>query len=115
MLEKRQRINLLYDFYGEMLTQRQQEILEYYYKHDLSLGEISQETDISRQAAHDILGRSEQTLEKMEDKLGLYRRHVSQEKELRALLELLEGIERQAPQLPQTREAMLRVTSLLEK
>lgn len=88
-LEVRERINFLYDFYGELLTRRQQQILELYYNHDLSLGEISSETGISRQAVHDLLKRSAATLEKLEKKLGLFERHIAQVKELETVAELL--------------------------
>lgn len=115
VLEKRERMNYLSDFYGELLTPRQQQILDLYYNHDLSLGEISSETRISRQAAHDILKRSEGTLERLEGKLGLYRRFLKQQEELTAALTLLEEEKRQpGPESPALQEAIDRIRTLLE-
>ena len=115
VLEKRERMNYLSDFYGELLTPRQQQILDLYYNHDLSLGEISSETRISRQAAHDTLKRSEGTLERLEGKLGLYRRFLKQQEELTAALTLLEEEKRQpGPESPALQEAIDRIRTLLE-
>ena len=63
--------SLLYDFYGELLTKRQQEIFEHVKFEDLSLSEAAEEYGISRQGIHDLLRRSEETLQAYEDKLGL--------------------------------------------
>ncbi len=63
-------VNLLYDFYGRLLTERQQKIMELYYEQDLSLGEIAAEINISRQAVYDAIKRAGATLENYEEKLG---------------------------------------------
>ena len=65
---------LLYDYYGDLLTDRQKEVFELRYDQDLSLGEIGQELGISRQAAHDNLTRTEALLKNMEAKTGCVRR-----------------------------------------
>jgi hypothetical protein len=70
-------INLLYDFYGPLLTDRQQRLLELYHEQDLSLGEIAEDLGISRQAVHDTLKRSEEALERFERKLGLATRYLA--------------------------------------
>ncbi len=62
---------LLYDFYGELLTQHQREIFEDYSLSDLSLGEIAQNRGVSRQAVHDIIRRCRRQLEAYEEKLHL--------------------------------------------
>ena len=61
---------LLYDYYGALLTQRQQECFELRYNQDLSLGEIGQELGISRQGVFDNLSRTEALLKNMEQKTG---------------------------------------------
>ncbi len=71
MLEKVAWINLLYDFYGQLLTQRQKDFTELYYSQNLSLGEIAAEFTVTRQAVHDTLKRAEQLLSQYEEKLGL--------------------------------------------
>ena len=65
---------ILLDFYGEMLTEKQREIVESYYNDDLSLAEISQERGITRQGVRDAIKRSEQQLQEMEERLGLAKR-----------------------------------------
>lgn len=65
---------LLYDYYGDLLTDRQKECFELRYSEDLSLGEIGEELGISRQAVHDNLTRTEALLRNMEQKTGCVRR-----------------------------------------
>ncbi|MBR4864619.1 MAG: DNA-binding protein [Oscillospiraceae bacterium] len=65
---------LLYDYYGDLLTDRQRECFELRYNQDLSLGEIGQELGISRQGVHDNLTRTEALLVNMEQKTGCVRR-----------------------------------------
>lgn len=62
---------LLLEIYGRILTQKQQGVMELYYWEDLSLGEISQEEGITRQAVRDSIKRSEQLLNSYEEKLGI--------------------------------------------
>lgn len=71
MIEKKVRLGNLFAFYGQLLTEKQQEILRLYYIHDLSLGEISENLGISRQAVYDTLKRTQKLLEEYEKKLGL--------------------------------------------
>lgn len=61
---------LLYDYYGDLLTERQKECFELRYYQDLSLGEIASELGISRQGVHDNLCRTEALLKNMEAKTG---------------------------------------------
>lgn len=68
-------MNLLYDFYGQLLTEKQQALIALYYQADLSLGEIADQQEVSRQAVYDILKRSERTLEDFESKLRLIEKH----------------------------------------
>ncbi len=67
---------LLYDFYGELLTEHQKEAYEAYVQENLSLSEIAKEKDISRQAVHDMIKRSGQQLEMYESKLHLVKRFM---------------------------------------
>lgn len=68
------RITFLLDFYGEMLTEKQREVVEAYYNEDLSLAEIAEEKKITRQGVRDAIKRAEQQLIDMEDRLGLAKR-----------------------------------------
>jgi len=65
---------LLFDFYGELLTDKQREYFDLHYNDDLSLAEIAEQTGISRQGVWDIIRRAETTLRNTEDKTGLIRR-----------------------------------------
>ncbi|MBE3554099.1 MAG: YlxM family DNA-binding protein [Thermicanus sp.] len=85
MLEKTTRMNLLYDLYGELLTEKQQQYMEWYYRADLSLGEIAEEVHLSRQAVYDQLHRAEAQLEHLEDKLKLLQKGNEREEALRKL------------------------------
>ena len=62
---------MLYDFYGELLTDHQREVYEGLVDNDMSLGELAGEYNISRQAAHDLIKRCDKMLENYEDKLHL--------------------------------------------
>ncbi len=65
------RVAYLLDFYGDLLTEKQRESLDYYYNDDLSLGEIAAVHGISRQGVRDNIKRAEAILFEMEDKLAL--------------------------------------------
>ncbi len=72
MLDKLNRVNVLYDIYGPLLTERQQEVLRFYFSDDLSLGEIGSELGVSRQAVYDIIRRSLSAMDSLDKRLGLY-------------------------------------------
>lgn len=73
-LEKSMHVNLLIDYYGNLLTSHQLEILSLYYQMDLSLSEISQQLQISRNGVYDALKKGTKILEKYEDKLKLIKK-----------------------------------------
>ena len=74
-LEKKQRVNLLMDCYSDLLTEKQQTYLEYYYQEDYSLSEIAQILDVSRNAVFDNLKKAVHSLENYEEKLQLLKKH----------------------------------------
>ena len=63
-------LSLLFDYYGDLLTERQRICFDLYYNQDLSLSEIAQEVGISRQGIHDSLTRARAILQAMEEKTG---------------------------------------------
>ncbi len=73
MLDQLNRINFLYDIYGPLLTRRQQETLHLYFSENYSLAEIASEYKTSRQAVYDLIQRALESMENLEEKLGLYR------------------------------------------
>ncbi len=92
-LDKVIRIGRLFSFYGPLLTDKQQEFVRLYYHHDLSLGEIAEQKDISRQAVYDNLNRSEDALNEYENKLQLLKHYDSIESELDNLEEIIDNLE----------------------
>jgi uncharacterized protein len=92
MYEKIVHIALLFDFYGQLLTEKQIEIIDMYYSNDLSLSEISEQLGISRQGVYDTLKRAEKTLFEYEDKLGLLNRFLMQKEGLSGVNEMLDKI-----------------------
>lgn len=89
MLEKINRLNYLFDFYGNLLTDKQQCVIEMYYKDDLSLAEVAEHFNISRQAVYDILSRTVYVLENCEKKLNLYASYLQRREDGLKALELL--------------------------
>ena len=78
---------LLYDYYGDLLTDRQKECFEMRYYQDLSLGEIGDELHISRQGVHDNLTRAEALLRNMEAKTGCVSRDIACRKAAKVISE----------------------------
>jgi predicted DNA-binding protein YlxM (UPF0122 family) len=74
-LEKNNRINLLFDFYEPLLTEKQQNFTRYYFQDNFSLGEISSLFHITRQAVYEHIKRAELVLEEYEGKLHLLEKH----------------------------------------
>ena len=83
---------LLYDYYGDLLTERQRECFELRYYQDLSLGEIGEELGISRQGVHDNLSRAEALLRNMEAKTGCVSRDLSCRNAAKSILEAAEKL-----------------------
>ena len=75
-------ITLLYDYYGALLSEKQQLCFDLYYNQDYSLAEIAEEVGISRQGVHDSITRAETALREMEEKTGF----IAREQRLQASL-----------------------------
>lgn len=86
-MDKKLTVSLLLDFYGQVLSEKQFQIMDYYYNDDLSLREISEILGITRQGVHDTIKRSEAFLEELEQSLGLYAKW----QKLQQQLESIEG------------------------
>ena len=80
-------MTLLFDYYGELLTQRQQMCFDLYHNQDLSLAEIAQELQVSRQGVYDNLSRAEAALRNMEEKTGCVRRNLRNRRALQTILD----------------------------
>ena len=86
-LAKNLDITILLDFYGDMLTPKQREFLDYYYNEDLSLSEIATNVGITRQGVRDAIKRAEAQLMEMEDRLGLVKRFKDMQTGLEEIIE----------------------------
>ncbi len=86
MNSKFEHVNLLLPFYGKLLSERQLEILKYYYYEDLSLSEIAENLSISRNAVFDALRKGERALEDLEVKLHLYADYQKRLEQYRLIL-----------------------------
>ena len=89
-------IILLYDYYGDLLTERQKECFEMRYYQDLSLGEIGEELGISRQGVHDNLSRAEALLREMEAKTGCAGRDQACRKAASTILDAAKQLQQNA-------------------
>lgn len=90
MLERKTRINLLYDFYHTLLTEKQRQYMELYYHEDLSLGEIAEQYQVSRQAVYEHLKRAESLLCRYETQLKLVQKFQLRQRLLNQMTALLE-------------------------
>ncbi|GIQ68675.1 DNA-binding protein [Xylanibacillus composti] len=117
-LEKTNRINLLYDFYRMLLTDKQQMFMQYYFHEDYSLGEIANLFAISRQAVYEHIKRAETTLEDYEGKLGLVARHERRALLMEETIEHLDRLSDALEALPETdpgRASLLRLRQIAEE
>ena len=85
---------LLYDFYGELLTEHQKEVYEQFVLDGLSLSEIAESEGISRQGVHDLVRRCGKALEGYEAKLHLVERFLTVKEQVAQIDRVLEEWER---------------------
>ena len=87
-------MTLLYDYYGQLLTDKQRECFDLYYNQDYSLAEIAAEVGISRQGVHDSIARAETTLRHMEEQLGCRAREEQVQRALTAIVDAAQQLSR---------------------
>ena len=92
-MEKNVKISMLCEIYGKLLTEKQLDILENYYDKDLSLSEIAENEEITRQAVRDIIKKGENKLFDLEEKLGVMKRMLKQEEQIAIILAEISKIE----------------------
>ncbi len=88
------RMTMLFDFYGELLTERQKEFYQLYYDEDLSLSEIAENYGISRQGVRDVIVRAEAYMTEIEDKTGLVKRFMQLAPHVDAIEKAVDEIQR---------------------
>jgi predicted DNA-binding protein YlxM (UPF0122 family) len=104
-------MTLLFDYYGDLLTEKQRLCFDLHYNEDLSLGEIADEAGITRQGVHDTLARAEAALENFEQKTGC----VARAAETRAALQEIRGAAEALRALPGAAEQAERILSAAER
>ena len=92
-MEEKVEISMLCQFYGKLLTEKQYEFINDYYNNDLSLSEIAENNNITRQAVRDIIKKGESKLFELEEKLTFMKKTLNQERKLQEILEELSKIE----------------------
>lgn len=92
-MEKNVKISILLDIYGKMLTEKQYKLLDDYYNNDLSLSEIAENENITRQAVRDNLKKGENNLFEYEEKLGFMKKTIVQEEKIASILSEISKIE----------------------
>ncbi len=92
-MEKNVKISILLDIYGKMLTEKQYSLLDDYYNNDLSLSEIAENEQITRQAVRDNLKKGENNLFEYEEKLGFMKKTLEQEEKINEILSEIDLIE----------------------
>lgn len=111
-------MSLLLDFYGEVLTYRQREMLELYYDDDLSLSEISEQSGITRQGVRDAIKRAEKQLFDIESKLKLVERFGKIRDitdEIRSHAETIYNINRGGVCSEEINRAVIKIARLVEE
>ena len=103
-------MTLLFDYYGELLTEKQSTFFDLYYNQDLSLAEIAEEAGISRQGVHDALAKAETALLTFEEKLGC----VAKEHKLRQCLDVITTAVEDLKDLPQADRILEAIRELKE-
>ena len=109
-MERRYYIAQLFDYYGVLLSKKQQECLRLHIIEDFSLAEIGEELSITRQAAHDNIRRAERALDEMEHRLGLVTRHSAQDHVIGSICAELCALEE-----PITRDVVQRIADTLRQ
>lgn len=92
-MEKNVQISILLDIYGKLLTEKQYKLLDDYYNNDLSLSEIAENEDITRQAVRDNLKKGEKNLFEYEEKLRFMKKTIMQEEQIADILSEITKIE----------------------
>ena len=95
-MEKNVQISMLCEIYGKLLTKKQLSILQDYYDKDLSLSEIAQNQNITRQAVRDIIKKGENKLFEFEEKLGIMKKTFKQEEKIAIILSELTKIQKRS-------------------
>lgn len=90
-MDKLYYLTLLFDFYGELLTEKQKSVIDLYYFNDFSLNEIAEEHNITRQAVLDMIKRTEKLLNQYESKLMLVEKYIDRKNKIEKILSVIDN------------------------
>ncbi|MNL50893.1 putative DNA-binding protein [compost metagenome] len=94
-MDKKVEISILCQLYGKLLTEKQSEFINDYYNNDLTLSEIAENNNITRQAVRDIIKKGERKLFEYEEKLLFMKKQISQEEKIQEVLSELTKIQKE--------------------
>lgn len=114
-VEARVELNTLLDFYGPLLTEHRREVLRLYCEEDLSLAEIAQQLDITRQGVGDALKKGRRQLADYEAKLGLAQRYRQLGEQARCCMQALDGIAAKGEEAEKLRQARAALEEILRE
>ena len=109
-------MTLLFDYYGDLLTERQRMCFDLRYNQDLSLAEIAEDLQVSRQGVYDNLSRAEALLRNMEEKTGCVRRDMTYRKNLEVIAKTAQTLlNHNDPQVAEAAQKIVSVSLELEE
>ena len=103
-MAKKWEVSYLLDFYGDVLTEKQRDVMVQYYNDDYSLAEIAENFGITRQGVRDAIKRAEQQLLEMEERLGLARKFRVYRQKLEQIVDCANEIAFEAGRYPGSRK-----------
>ena len=108
-------MTMLFDFFGDLLTEKQRDYFDLYHNEDLSLSEIADMAGISRQGVYDIITRAEKSLEEFERKTGVVRRWTETREGLEIAGKLAQSLNELTSGNPQAKQAAQKLVVTLQE
>ena len=112
-MEEKIKIGILFGIYGKLLTEKQYELLNDYYNNDLSLSEIAENNNITRQAVNDVINKGKNKLIEIEEKLAFMKKILNQEKEIKQIINELKNAENETLKKEQIQNIQKRLEQLI--
>lgn len=113
-MDKNLDIGMLMDFYGQMLTDKQTDAIDFYYNQDFSLAEIAEEMKISRQGVRDLIKRAEKQLFELEEALGLVEKFLSINRKIGEIQSCCDELYEKSEE-EQTRKTIKKISGLIKE
>lgn len=114
-MEEKIKIGILFGIYGKLLTEKQYELLNDYYNNDLSLSEIAENNNITRQAVNDVINKGKNKLIEIEEKLSFMEKMLKQKKEIKKIINELEKAENETLNKNQIQKIKTKLEQLIYK